>query len=146
MAPQSKSTHHQVQPSKGFAMKRILLTSFLLSAIFTSTSSYALGWFSRSCLAAGAQESITLEYSFNWQTMWTASSHYKNGAFLHTINTVGKGDNGWEYSWRSYAGHIASEFWYGQVIGYHYTRDKNGAIKFLGNSVANDCNISQWGF
>ena len=106
----------------------------------------SLGIVSRSCLAAGAQESISVDWGFKPYWLWTASSHYRNGAFLHTINTIPKApnNNGWEYTWRSYAGHLASEFWYGQVIGYHWRSDY-GLYVFMGNSSATDCNLANWG-
>lgn len=109
----------------------------------------ALGVVSRSCVGFGAQESITVDWGFKSYMLWTASSHYRNGAFLHNVNTQkigpnGAWTNGWELTWRSYAGHFGSEFWYGQVIGHHYRND-SGWITFLGNSTATDCNLSNWG-
>lgn len=104
----------------------------------------ALGVVSRSCLAAGAQESISVDWGYNKFNLWTASLHYKDGALLHVTNTVKPGGNGWDYTWRSYAGHFASEFWYGSVVGNHYRNDQ-GFITFLGNSTATDCNLSNWG-
>lgn len=45
--------------------------------------------------------------------------------------------------WRSYAGHFG-EPWYGMVIGYHWKRN-GGLVLFLGNRIAYDCNLTQWG-
>ena len=104
----------------------------------------AQGIVSRSCLPFGAQESVTVDWGFRRYWLWTASSHYRNGYWLHNVNTVGKGQNGWEYTWRSYAGHFASEYWYGTVVGHHYRSDY-GFIVFLGNSTASNCNVAQWG-
>jgi hypothetical protein len=113
---------------------------------FLTSNSYAVGIVSRSCAAAGAQESISVDWGLVPHTLWTASSHYRNGAFLHTINTVSNtgATAGWENTWRSYAGHLGSEFWYGSVLGYHYQRN-GGLVLFLGNSTASDCNLSEWG-
>lgn len=125
-----------------FLMKSAVLSLFSLYAMNAS----ALGIVSRSCLAAGAQESISVDWGFTPHWLWTASQHYRNGAFLHTINTVSKSPstNGWEYTWRSYAGHFGSEFWYGTVVGHHW-RSNYGLYTFMGNSTATDCNLSQWG-
>lgn len=114
-------------------------------ALGAASNAQALGIVSRSCAAFGAQESISVDWGFNKFTLWTASSHYRNGAFLHTVNTTKGGTtNGWEYTWRSYAGHFGSEYWYGSVVGHHYRSDQGWFI-FLGNSTATDCNLSNWG-
>jgi len=126
-------------------MRLIKLLLISLSAFLFCNNALALGTVSRSCLAAGAQESITVDWGFNSYLLWTASSHYRNGVFLHTVNTTRGGTtNGWDYTWRSYAGHLGSEFWYGSVIGYHYRND-SGWITFLGNTTASDCNLTNWG-
>lgn len=120
-----------------------LATAILFSGLLSNAS--ALGVVSRSCLAAGAQESITVDWGFNQFVLWTASSHYRDGVFLHTTNTTKGGTtNGWDLTWRSYAGHFGTEFWYGSVIGHHYRND-SGWITFLGNSTATDCNLGNWG-
>lgn len=110
-----------------------------------SSAHAAVGKVSRSCAPFGAQESITVDWTFTPHQLWTASSHYRNGSFLHNTNTTVSSGNigGWQTTWRSYAGHFASEFWYGVVIGHHYRR--SGFVYFLGNTVASDCNLSQWG-
>jgi hypothetical protein len=116
-----------------------------ITMTFAMCDANALGIVSRSCLAAGAQESISVDWAYKSYTLWTASEHYRNGALIHTVNTTKGGTtNGWEYTWRSYAGHLGSEFWYGKVIGYHW-RSAGGLILFLGNSVATDCNLANWG-
>ncbi|UTY59468.1 hypothetical protein [Massilia sp. erpn] len=132
-------------------MKKVIVRLFiLLSFSLASVSASALGVVSRSCAAAGAQESISVDWGFKNYLLWTASEHYRNGVKLHAINTVkvdanGKPiSNGWEMTWRSYAGHLASEFWYGTVVGHHYKSD-SGLISFLGNSTATDCNLGEWG-
>ena len=119
---------------------------FGLAVFAASQNTYSLGIVSRSCAPVGAQESISVDWSFNSHLLWTASQHYKDGAFLHTINTTSNSGStgGWEYTWRSYAGHFGSEFWYGMVIGHHYKRN-GGLVSFLGNSIAYDCNLSEWG-
>jgi hypothetical protein len=112
---------------------------------FLTTNAHALGVVSRSCLPAIAQESISVDWGFVPYMLWTASSHYRNGSFLHTTNTTLNAGavGGWEYTWRSYAGHFG-EPWYGMVIGYHWKRN-GGLVLFLGNSIAYDCNLAQWG-
>lgn len=128
--------------------KKSKLLSIFASAIVLSaaaSNASALGIVSRSCLAAGAQESISVDWGFNKFLLWTATSHYKDGVLLHTINTTRGGTvDGWELTWRSYAGHLGSEFWYGSVIGHHWKSD-SGFISFLGNSTAVDCNLANWG-
>lgn len=124
---------------------RLPIIASLMALLLPATNASALGVVSRSCLAAGAQESITVDWSFKSSMLWTASEHYRNGAFLHTINTTRNGTtSGWENTWRSYAGHLGSEFWYGRVVGYHWKSD-GGFIRFLGNSTAVDCNLANWG-
>ena len=125
-------------------MKTFALAAIVL--IFASQNSHALGIVSRSCLPAGAQESVTVDWGFKPYLLWTASAHYRNGTFLHTINTVSSSPStgGWQNTWRSYAGHLGSEFWYGKVIGYHWGNSR-GAFFLYGTTVASDCNLSQWG-
>lgn len=126
-------------------MKFIKILLISLSAFLFCHNALALGKVSRSCLAAGAQESITVDWRFNPYWLWTASSHYRNGVILHTINTTRGGvTSGWDYTWRSYAGHLGTEFWYGTVIGYHYS-SYQGFITSLGTTTASNCNLSQWG-
>ena len=112
------------------------------------------GTVSRSCAPFGAQESVSVYWSacpvFFPKTalLWTASAHYDaNGVWLHNINTVARSPktNGWEITWRSYAGHFGSEFWTGRVVGYHYIKDEYGIERFIENSEARDCNLSNWG-
>lgn len=104
----------------------------------------AIGWnvVSRSCLVgAGAQESITYKVG-DHRLLWTASAHYdSNGNWLHNVNTIESSPKtgGWQDTWRSYAGHFG-EFWYGQVIGYHWTK-MQGADWLLAQTFATDCNI-----
>src|SRR5690606_397342 len=123
-----------------------LITHAIYTAILglAASGSYAQGIVSRSCIGAGAQESITVDWSFKNHLLWTASEHFRNGVFLHAINTVGKGQNGWEYTWRSYAGHLGSEFWTRRVVWHHW-KNSGGLYIFLGNSIATDCNLPQWG-
>ena len=102
------------------------------------------GWrvVSRSCAPAGTQESITYK-PFDHRWLWTASLHYDaKGNFLHTVNTIAAAPktNGWQDTWRSWAGHFASEFWYGKVIGSHWAFDK-GVPHALWYTEARDCNI-----
>jgi len=126
--------------------KNILFVASAACLMALSTSAMAQGIVSRSCLAAGAQESISVDWGFKQYVLWTASQHYRNGTLLHTINTAGTGpvQAGWQNTWRSYAGYLGSEFWYGTVIGHHWRND-SGFISFLGNSTATDCNLGQWG-
>jgi hypothetical protein len=132
-------------------LKKKLCRLLLLAAVpvgisIATPNASALGIVSRSCLPAGAQESITVDWGFNYYWLWTASSHYRNGAWLHNVNTTSNAGStgGWEYTWRSYAGHLGTEYWYGQVTGYHYKKI-GGVVSFMGNSWATDCNLSQWG-
>lgn len=128
--------------------KDIILASMVASTLgllLPASNASALGIVSRSCIGAGAQESITIDWGFNKFVLWTASSHYREGVLWHTINTTKGGTTtGWEYTYRSYAGHLGSEFWTGSVMGYHYRND-SGWITFLGNSNATDCNLANWG-
>lgn len=102
------------------------------------------GWkvVSRSCAPAGTQESITYKpFAHRW--LWTASVHYDaQGNFLHTVNTVvaSPKTDGWQDTWRSWAGHFASEFWYGKVIGSHWAF-ADGVRYPLRYTEAVDCNI-----
>jgi hypothetical protein len=118
----------------------------LLALLVSSQNSFSLGIVSRSCAPFGAQDSITVDWGFTPYLLWTASQHFRNGAFLHTVNTTSNAGStgGWEYTWRSYAGHFGTEFYYGTVIGHHYKRN-GGLVSFMGNSHATDCNLSEWG-
>jgi hypothetical protein len=134
---------------KNKRIRMFAVSSFLTTLLSFSSGASALGIVSRSCIGAGAQESVTVDWGFRSYVLWTASGHYRDGVLLHNINTQqilssGYLSDGWYLTWRSYAGHLASEFWTGFVIGYHYQND-SGIVKFLGNSVANDCNLSNWG-
>lgn len=104
------------------------------------------GTVSRSCLPVGAQESVSVRWDFSRQQLWTASSHYRNGVWLHNTNTVERspGTFGWENTWRSYAGHLGTEFWYGEVIGSHWANEY-GIPRLIEHSYANDCNLAHWG-
>ncbi|WP_247537609.1 hypothetical protein [Ralstonia pseudosolanacearum] len=117
-----------------------------LATILFSQACNAVGIVSRSCLPAGAQESITVDWGFQPHQLWTASEHHRNGAFLHVVNTVSSSPDtgGWQNTWRSYAGHLGSEFWYGTVIGYHWG-NSGGAFFMYGTTTSTDCNLSQWG-
>lgn len=102
------------------------------------------GWnlVSRSCGRCGSQESITYKF-FDHRVLWTASAHYDaNGNWLHNVNTAAKAPatGGWEDTWRSYAGHLGSEFWYGRVVGYHWAYDA-GVVHPLRSTEARDCNL-----
>lgn len=129
-----------------FAKIAFVSIALLIAMLFLTQPAHALGRVSRSCLAAGAQESISVDWGFNPYLLWTASEHYRNGAWIHTINTVvsSPDTNGWQYTWRSYAGHFGTEFWYGQVVGWHWG-NSGGLYLFYGNSTATDCNLTQWG-
>ena len=125
---------------------RSILLCLKLAAVLglLASDAKALGIVSRSCAPLGAQESVTVDWTFKKYMLWTASTHYRNGMFMHTTNTVGKGVNGWEYTWRSYAGHFGTEYYYGLVVGNHYGNDRGWYI-FYGTSQASDCNLRQWG-
>lgn len=118
--------------TQGIVLFGLLLTSWAGEA--------APGRVSRSCAPLGAQESITVDWTFASRWYWTASQHYRNGILLHVPNS------GWANTWRSYAGHFGSEFWYGFVQGFHYDWDPRWGGRFLGGSIASDCNLGQWGF
>jgi hypothetical protein len=113
---------------------------FMLGLLGAVQSAQAVGIVSRSCLGAGAQESITVDWTLANNWYWTASEHYRNGALLHTPNS------GWSNTWRSYAGHLGSEFWYGFVAGHHWRWTASTGTALMGISTATDCNLSQWGF
>ncbi len=82
-------------------IKTISLPALAMALSVSTSDASALGIVSRSCAALGAQESITVDWGFNKYTLWTASLHYRNGVFLHTVNTTKNGTTtGWEYTWR----------------------------------------------
>jgi len=109
-----------------------------------SPAAHALGIVSRSCAPVGAQESVTVDWHFRPHYLWTTSTHYRNGVFLHTAGAADEGGPAWHLGWRAYAGHFGSDFWYGRVIGRHYAY-RAGMVSFLGTSQATDCNLDQWG-
>ncbi len=112
---------------------------FLLFLSYSVNVQAAPGWVSRSCAPVGAQESITVDWTYQSNRYWTSSNHYRGGVLLHSLWS------GWQVTWRSYAGHFGSEFWYGTVVGYHWTADYS-KVRMLGVSQAVDCNLSHWGF
>jgi hypothetical protein len=127
-------------------MKKLL--AIALAASVAPSAFAALGKVSRSCLPAGAQESITVDWGFvPWWT-WTASYHYRNGVLLHSVISQQTlqwgGTSEWVWSWRGYAGHLGTEYWYGHVVGSHYWWDGTQAI-WMGTTDAVDCNLSHWG-
>jgi hypothetical protein len=138
----------KLKPVALCALRSTVARASILGALCITAggNANALGIVSRSCLLAGAQESISVDWSFTPYLLWTASTHFYNGAFLHTINTVASAPDsgGWEYTWRSYAGHLLTEFWYGEVIGDHWRNDY-GLYSYLGQSFAYDCNLANWG-
>ncbi len=102
------------------------------------------GWnvVSRSCIVAGAQESLTYKYG-DHRWLWTASAHYDMwGKWLHNVNTVEQSPatNGWQDRWCSYAGHFGSEFWFGRVHGYHWVK-LNGGDWLLAETFTTSCDI-----
>lgn len=133
----------KINKSRAIPLGKVIGAAMILSYAQTG---HALGRVSRSCLAAGAQESISVDWGFKPYLLWTASEHYRNGAWLHTTNTIARSPdtNGWQYTWRSYSGHFGAEFWYGQVVGFHWG-NSGGIYLFYGNSTATDCNLTQWG-
>jgi hypothetical protein len=131
---------------KNFKKRKIQAASVAAQIIFSTVTSAttnhasALGIVSRSCLAAGAQESVAVDWNFNSYWLWTASYHYRDGQLIHGVDGI------WENTWRSYAGHLGTEFWYGRVVGSHYIIDMGtGQERYLGISEATDCNLSKWG-
>jgi hypothetical protein len=80
--------------------------------------------------------------------LWTASAHYDSkGNLLHVINTIATspGTYGWQDTWRSYAGHFGTEYWYGKVVGYHWAK-RLGVDWFMGGTVAFNFNIGNPGW
>lgn len=76
-------------------------SSFMIGLAIMVSGSCALaavGKVSRSCAPFGAQESITVDWTFTPHQLWTASQHYRNGAFFiqpilqsaRVISVVGK--------------------------------------------------------
>ncbi len=112
---------------------------FVVALLGAVQSVQAVGIVSRSCLPAGAQESVTVDWTFSKDWYWTGSDHFRNGALLHTPNS------GWSHTWRSYAGHLGNEFWYGSVAGHHWRWSASTGIALMGISTATDCNLGQWG-
>ena len=79
---------------------------------------------------------------------WTVSHHYglaSSGLYTypHSINTYDKSPKtaGWEYTWRSYAGHNESGVDY--VQGDHWRLIKGEQIHFW-SSDAHDCNLGEF--
>lgn len=138
---------HCLPALMGASCAGLALQTFLSIPAAAGEQHVGWGWliFSRSCAPAGAQESSTFHPSLlPRRRLWTASAHYNaDGDLLHIINTYPKAPQarGWEFTWRSYAGHLASEFWWGIVVGYHYGWNGNGKEVYLGGTRATDCNI-----
>ena len=143
---------HSAHEKNGKCLTRQAVPVVAVVALLTANATSDAGersvesWFvvSRSRGAAGTQESVTyrpVPFAHRW--LWTASLHYDaNWTFLHTINSVASHPEtgGWVDSWRGWAGHLASEFWYGHVIGSHWARDPYGNAYPLAYTVGHDCN------
>ena len=106
--------------------------------------------FSRSCgpgWMVGVRETITWSPGFARDWFWTVSHHYSFASmryiFLHSVNTYDKspGTGGWEFTWRSYAGHNESGVYY--VQGDHYRLANREALLFW-RSDAHDCNPGEF--
>ena len=138
IVPQSAIRNHSVLTSLPSRVRVPFFTALLACALAPGLVIAAPGIVSRSCLPAGAQESITVDWTFTVDRYWTASEHYRNGVLLHVPNS------GWSVTWRSYAGHLGTEYWYGYVAGWHW-KWNGGKGYFLGLSTATDCNLARWG-
>ncbi len=113
---------------------------FLLPAVHAQPGETAVAdnWMvlSTSHPPAGTQESITYK-TFELRWLWTSSLHLsKYGAPLHVINTTTNTQSigGWEYTWRSYAGHVETPGQYGPVVGLHWAYD-NGVVQYLATTL-----------
>jgi len=121
-----------------------LLVKVLMPLLLTTSGMVAapaaqaeLTWFSRAnCFN---NESISWDWIWNdYYWLLTFSNHY-HSAGAHQVS------KGWEYTWRSFAGHPGegtSGGWY--VEGYHYTWDDYWGFSYLGSTAAVDCNFSAW--
>lgn len=104
-----------------------------------SPDAHALGGVSRACQPLGANESITVDWVYNNNWMYTFSYHYNYGYYQHALQ------DGWTYGWRSYAGHFF-EYWDSPyVVGYHYYWTQKLGTVYMGYSTAWDCNVWNWG-
>ena len=123
------------------SLQVILKIIFITALSVQASDASAEGIVSRACAPVlGIQESITVEWRYIPLWLFTRSVHfqYPDQAYVHEVTT------GWNYTWRSRAGH-QGEFWpYARVQGFHY-RWINGFIINLGQTFAKDCNVTQWG-
>lgn len=122
--------------------RQVFLTIIFIAALSVQVSdAFAVGIVSRACAPAfGAQESISVEWAYVPLWLFTRSVHfqYPDQVEVHDVAT------GWNYTWRSRAGHWG-EYWpYAKVKGFHYRMINNVTI-YLGSTLAKDCNLTQWG-
>ena len=107
-----------------------------LLLVASNSATAGLTYFSRAnCL--GFNESISWD-AWDSHRLRTYSYHYKDGVFQHSLDT------GWEDTWSSYAGHLVEGFGGWRVVGSHYIWRSSTGELWMGQTVATDCNLSQW--
>lgn len=101
-----------------------------------SNAEASLSMFSRAN-CGGFNESLSWDpWAYNW--LWSNTYHYYNGVYQHGIST------GWEYTWRSYAGHV-NEGWGGWFVsGMHWRWSSSVGTYWMGSTSAVDCNLTSW--
>lgn len=127
------------------------ISLFALAGLFFSSAALAApGYVSRDCPIAGSKESITVDWSFDGEWLYTLSYHIrKKGSppyYYWERHTSGRT---WKHTWRSYAGQVGSwlkNYYYSGVYGFHYwyniqTRRVERRSKFV-----RTCNLGSWGY
>ena len=137
-------------PAKKFSSLFFIAATLFASVFVMPNQAAAFGWVSRSCIALGAQESITWDVLLKKRTLYTGSDHFRNErgvmVFLHGVRSTSSGSG--EFTAHSYAGHIVytgtGEYWIGRVVGYHWERSGTTWRQWA-TTQATDCNAQQWG-
>jgi hypothetical protein len=116
-------------------VRYVALAIFLFNLAFNSANAGFNNLTTHSRANCINNESITWDWT-TYRMSGTVSQHYRNGVWIHGINT------GWEYTWRSAAVHWGEakpgSGW--TVIGYHWLRENNKE-RMIDITEVSDCSI-----
>ncbi len=132
-------------------MKKIKwVTIICLTWLFVNTSALAgPGYVSRDCPAAGAKESITVDWTGGGEWFKTISYHLRKrggGRYEREPHSSGRW---WEHTWRSYAGQVGNwlkNYYYSGVYGIHYWYNTKARRVETRRKFVTSCNLGTWGF
>ena len=128
-------------------MQRVYKTILVILVSVISSQAYSIGYVSRDCPAAGAKESISMDWSQRGEMFYTESMQLaKRGAGRYEWVKFTSG--GWQLTWRSYAGQVLnyiSNYYYSGVYGYHYRYNRITRRNEQRSQYVTSCNLLTWG-